>query len=81
MRIKDNIFFGVVIAGKTTNEVFEQWELESKHRPRFGRYWWFWMPSISNNGGGFRKNKTTDISFRWLCVSVYLTVYAWDKSA
>lgn len=37
MRIANNIYLGFVIAGKTTNEEFEPLELESPHRPRFGR--------------------------------------------
>jgi hypothetical protein len=42
--ITRNIFFGATLAGKTTNEVFEQWELDAPTRPRFGRNWWYWKP-------------------------------------
>lgn len=75
--IWDNTYLSFVLASKTTNEVFEQWELESKYRPRFGRCWWFWLPSLKSNGGRFRCYENTDINFHWLCLSISLTVYSW----
>lgn len=79
LQLTNNIFCGVVVAGKSTNEVFEQWELDSPHRPRFGRNWWFWFPSLESNGGRFRSHETTDINFHWFCFCVYLTVYSRKK--
>lgn len=75
INITQNIFIGFVVAGESTNEVFEQWELESNHRPRFGRNWWFWFPNIKTNGGRFRSWEATDINLHWLCFCLYLTVY------
>jgi hypothetical protein len=81
MQITKNVFIGVVVAGKTTNEVFEQWELEASTRPRFGRNWWFWLPSLTTNGGRFRSHECTDINFHWLCFAPSLTVFPWAKRA
>jgi len=75
MQLTKNIFIGFVIAGKTTNEIFEQWELDAPERPRFGRNWWFWIPSIMTNGGRFKSDQNTDINLRWLCFVLSLTVY------
>jgi hypothetical protein len=76
VQITKSVFISFVTAGRTTNEVFEQWELESKHRPRFGRNWWFWLPSLHCNGGRFRRHENTDITLHWLCFSVAFTVYS-----
>ena len=70
-----NLYFSFVIAGSSKNSNFEQWELESNHRPRFGRNWWFWVPYFNNNGGKFRKGLTTDVSLNFLCFSVGVTWY------
>jgi hypothetical protein len=79
MRLLDNVYLSFVLAGKTTNEVFEQWELDAPTRPRFGRNWWYWLPSLTSNGGRFRSDEITDINFHWLCVSISLTVYSWNR--
>jgi hypothetical protein len=79
MRLLDNVYLSFVLAGKTTNEVFEQWELDAPTRPRFGRNWWYWLPSLTSNGGRFRSYENTDINFHWLCVSISLTVYSWNR--
>lgn len=73
-----NIFLCFGIAGKTTNEVFEQWELDAPTRPRFGRNWWYWMPSLRSNGGRFKAHQNTDINFHWFCFWISLTVYSWN---
>ena len=73
-----NIYFGLVLAGKTKNEVFEQWELDAPTRPRFGRNWWFWKPTFKTNGGKFRLHETTDINFHWLCLAMWITVFSWS---
>ena len=80
IKLTEHIYFCFVLAGKTTNEIFEQWELDAPTRPRFGRNWWFWKPSLRTNGGRFRSYENTDINFHWLCASISLTVYAWKCS-
>jgi hypothetical protein len=77
MQLSNNIFISFVIAGKTTNEIFEQWELDATTHPRFGKNWWYWWPNIKSNGGRFRSYENTDINFHWLCYSLSLTVFSW----
>jgi len=72
-----NIYIHIGMAGRSTNEVFEQWELDASTRPRFGRNWWFWMPTFSWNGGRFKPYENTDISFHWLCFWASFTVFSW----
>lgn len=72
MKITEKLFISFVIAGSSRHSVFEQWELESAHRPRFGRNWWFWIPALNNNGGGFKRGNCTDLSVNWLCFSLGL---------
>jgi hypothetical protein len=74
-----NVFLGAAMAGRSKNEVFEQWELDSLHRPRFGFNWWLWWPSVRTNGGRFRAHENTDLNFHWLCFAVWLTVFSWKK--
>lgn len=74
-----NLFISFVMSGSSKGSVFEQWELESKSRPRFGRNWWFWLPSYNWNGGKFKNYENTDISILWLCFSVSITVYSWNR--
>lgn len=51
------------IAGRTCdNDQIEEWE-----RPRFGFYWWLWMPSLSWNGGRFHRKEIVDVGITWLC--------------
>jgi len=73
--IINNCYLSCIISGSSIGSTFEQWELESSHRPRFGRNWWFWCPSISNNGGNFSKGKCTDIGIYWLCFCISLTLF------
>jgi hypothetical protein len=80
MQITRSVFVGAVLAGKRLpGEAVERWELESPHRPRFGRYWWYWWPAIRSNGGRFRQHECTDINFHWLCLCLSLTVFPWQR--
>ena len=36
-------------------------------RPRFGFYWWFWLPRIKWNGGKFGRDACVDFNVMWLC--------------
>lgn len=81
LQITKNIYFGATLAGRTTNEKFEQWELDAPTRPRFGRNWWFWWPTLRANGGRLRSHENTDINFHWLCLSMWITVFAWKCQA
>jgi hypothetical protein len=77
MPLTKNIHICFGAAGKTTNEVFEQWELDAPTRPRFGRNWWFWKPTFRTNGGRFKSHQNTDINFHWLCFHASFTVFSW----
>lgn len=76
MQITKNVFLSFIMAGNSKGNTFEDWELESKHAPKFGRNWWYWKPTYSNNGGRFKSNLNTDISVYWLCFTIGITVYA-----
>jgi len=79
MQITDYIFINLIVAGSSKGVEFEQWELDAKSRPRFGRNWWFWLPNPVTNGGRFKPWETTDIGLQWLCFSLSLTVYSRRK--
>lgn len=80
LQLTRNIGVAMTLAGKTTNETFEQWELDVPTRPRFGRNWWYWFPSIRTNGGRLRSHECTDVNFHWLCLAASITVFPWIKS-
>tara|TARA_R110002074_G_scaffold9343_1_gene36980 strand:+ start:51 stop:314 length:264 start_codon:yes stop_codon:yes gene_type:complete len=79
MQITDYIFINLIVAGSSKGVEFEQWELDAKSRPRFGRNWWFWLPNPVTNGGRFKPWENTDIGLHWLCFSLSLTVYSRRK--
>jgi len=76
-QLTKNIWVGALLAGSSENETFEQWELDAPTRPRFGRNWWFWKPTFNTNGGRLRSYENTDMSFHWLCFTMWITIYAW----
>jgi hypothetical protein len=75
MRLFNEYYLSLVIAGSSKNSIFEDWELEQSFRPRFGRNWWIWVPTVNNNGGNFKKGVCTDLSFIWLCFSLSITCF------
>jgi hypothetical protein len=77
MPILKNTYFGFTVAGSSKGETFTEEELQSKYRPRFGRNWWYWLPTFRSNGGRFRSYENTDINFHWLCFAMWITIYAW----
>ena len=77
MQIRKNIFLSFVLAGSSKGSTFEQYEIDAETRPRFGRNWWYWLPSLTNNGGRFKSHENTDINFHWLCFGILFTVYSW----
>ena len=57
------ISFSVGRAGRVRpGDEFEEWE-----RPRFGFYWWLWLPQLHWNGGLPWRNDNIDVSLNWLC--------------
>lgn len=61
----------------------EQGELLDKHNlckgqtPRFGYYWWSWIPSFKYNSGNPLKRHILDFGMHWFCYWVAIT--AWPK--
>ena len=80
MRLTENVYLGLVMAGSSKGEVFSQEKLNAWTRPRFGRNWWFWLPVLNSNGGRFQKNLCTDINLHLFCWVVSLTVYPRERS-
>lgn len=65
------LHFSWVVAGRVRpSDVIEDFE-----NPRFGFYWWFWLPHVAWNGGKFLKKQTVDFSIMWLCFSVGFTSF------
>ena len=79
MKLTDHVYIGIGSAGSSKGSTFEDWEMAAKSRPRFGRNWWVWIPSIRTNGGCFRPQQITDFNVHWLCFYAYLIVYRFDK--
>ena len=42
---------------------------------RFGFYWFYLLPSISHNGGAFKKKECVDVGFYWLCFTIGFTFW------
>jgi hypothetical protein len=79
MQLTENVFVSLVMAGSSKGEVFEDWELNTHTRPRFGRNWWYWLPVLSSNGGRFQRNLCTDINLHLFCWVVSLTVFPIER--
>lgn len=48
--------------------------------PRYGFYWWFWLPKVKYNGGKFSCQHCVDYGINWLCFHVGLTFYYQGRS-
>lgn len=81
IQFRGNIFLSIGMCGSSKGRIFEQCELESKYRPRFGRNWWYWFPELRSNGGKFRHYENTDINFHWFCFWISFTVYSWKPKS
>jgi hypothetical protein len=75
MTIVDQMYLSFVVAGSSEGVRFSTWEMELPSRPRFGRNWWYWVPSFSTNGGNFKRDKCTDVNLHWLCFIMSFTWY------
>ena len=42
-------------------------------KPRFGFWWWYWVPTIHKNQGRLIRRECIDVSLHWLCFWVCLT--------
>jgi len=65
MRYRLTFSFGG--AGKVEpNEVLDKFSLCEGQTPRFGFYWWYWLPNWNYNGGRPSRCEVLDFSFHWL---------------
>jgi hypothetical protein len=54
---------GFGMAGRVSpNDIIEDWE-----SPKFGFYWWFWLPFFKSNGGSLRRRECVDIGVNIFC--------------
>jgi len=53
--------------------------IEDFEDPKYGFYWWFWMPLIKDNGGRFKRGECVDVSIMWLCFSFGFIFWPWNK--
>jgi hypothetical protein len=67
---KHNFCFSCGMAGKIDNSEGNGVEI-----PRFGRYWWYWLPHIHHNNGKFWKREVTDINFMFMCYWFAITIW------
>jgi len=66
-----DISFSFVKAGRVQpDDIIDEWE-----RPRFGFYWWFWIPYYHSNGGRFRRGECVDMNLKWFCYSVGVIIW------
>ena len=60
------INFSFVVAGR----IKPYDEIGADENPKFGFYWWFWMPEINTNGAKLlNPDQCYDISLLFLCFS------------
>ena len=70
-----NLLFGV--AGRLPkDEDVAYWRCLGNN-PRFGFYWWRWLPRLGWNGGKLNWDDVVDIYIMWLCFNFGLTL--WPK--
>jgi hypothetical protein len=54
-------------AGKVEpGEVLDKYNLCEGQTPRFGYYWWHWLPTWHYNGGRPSRREVLDLNFGWL---------------
>jgi hypothetical protein len=74
MRIR-NVDIGVIRSRKYGADEDEWIRSVNGKLVRFGRCWWYWLPSMHWNGGRFWRGQCLDASAMFLCFSLNLTVW------
>lgn len=69
-----DIIFSKGIAGRVARDDVI---LNDEH-PRYGFYWWFFIPKTSSNGGSIFREEVVDVSLHWLCFWVGFTLWPTD---
>jgi len=67
--MKYNVTISKVMAGRVQPDDIIDHDFEN---PKYGFYWWFWVPRYRSNGGKFTYDQVVDVSIQWLCFSVGL---------
>ena len=73
--MKYKINLSKVVAGRVRpDDIIEDFE-----NPKYGFYWWFWLPQYQSNKGKFKKGECVDVSALWLCFSLGLVFWPQTK--
>jgi hypothetical protein len=74
--MKYKVTISKVMAGRVRSDDIIDYDFE---KPRYGFYWWFWLPRYMSNGGKFRRGECVDASLQWLCFSIGLIFWPQSK--
>lgn len=71
--------YKVTISKVMAGRVMPTDTIEDFEDPKYGFYWWFWMPVYQSNGGSFKKGHCVDVSIMWMCFSFGLIFWPQSK--
>lgn len=54
--------------------------IEDFEEPRFGFYWWLWLPVFNHNNGIMKNREVVDVSLTWLCFWAGFTLWPRRKN-
>ena len=64
---RKNMKYRILISKGIAGKILQTDDIEDFSKSKFGRYWFYWLPSINRNGGKFSKNQVVDVDIIWLC--------------
>jgi hypothetical protein len=67
--------YRVTVSGVRAGRIAPDDTMGDWERPRFGFYWWFWVPALKSNGGKFSRRECVDINFHIFCFSASVTFW------
>ena len=70
--------YKVTISKGISGRLWKEDKIEDFEKPKYGFYWWFWIPKYTSNGGRFKYNEVIDVSINWLCF--HLGVVFWPNN-
>lgn len=59
--------YRVTISKGIAGRVVAADNIEDFEQPKYGFYWWFWLPKFDSNGGSRKRREVVDVSATWLC--------------
>jgi hypothetical protein len=65
----------IYMAGRCSPEEAREQAKYCSPPPRFGRFWWFWLPTPQWNGGLPWRDVCTDVTLKFLCFGVNLLIW------